>query len=297
MRAHIGSSLFWLDATRSGDTRLDQIPLPLYRWVLPVTAEGAQIEGLKPQALKAPQRVDNIDIDASAGFDVPAKVTERVYQHGDVAKNMKSQLEATTHQDAVQAFKSAASGGVWNEIDTVDWEYVEAENVFILTMKGTWRLDWSGDQASGQSLSLPGAGFYPPDERHRSKEQDQDAPWVRDTFPKFTCWTTTVHLPAAPKGRAWAYDAEPMDQRLGGQAYWRASGLRSDVVRTVMSSNIYLPEITSAEAKAVNNAIGGFNNDQSSVSEVEGAAAPSLDLLPFGDTPNWEELVKACTPH
>lgn len=297
VRAHIGSKVYWLDATRSGDTHLDHIPPPLYRWVLPVTAEGSQIEALVPQALKVPQSIEQIDIDARAGFDVPAKVTKRVYLHGDAAKMMKFQSEAMSHEDALQAFKSAAVGGVWDELDAIDWEYDEAENVFIFTMKGTWSLDWSGDQESGRSYSLPGAGFYPPDERHRIKEQDQDAPWVRDSFPKFTCFATTVHLPAASNGMAWNYEAEPMNRRLGGQAYWRASGLKSNVVRTVMSSNIYLPEITSAEAKAVNKAIKGFNNNISSVFEAEAEDTPVADPLPFGDNPNWEELVKACTPN
>ncbi len=298
VRAHIGDKSYWLDGTRAGDTRLDQIPAPQIRWALSVRAEGAAIEAIKPEPYKEPEDIENIDIDARAGFDAPAKVSYQDIYHGDRARILKMQLEAMAPQDATQTLKSGANkGGAWTQLDSVDWHFDADKNVLVLTFKGTWILDWRGSDAEGHSYNLPGAGFYPPDERHRASEQDQDAPWIRESFPSYDCYTTTVHLPQKRKGWDWGYDAEAMDKRLDGQTYWRQAGLKDGVVRTVMSSNVYAPEITAAEAKAVNLVIPKFNNNQSQVFEAKGAAAKPSATLPFGDDATWDDLVKTCTPH
>ena len=296
VRAEAGGKVYWLDGTRQGDTRLENLPAPLFRWALPVRAAGAPIEAVKPQALTIPQEIDNIDIDARAGFGAPAKVTDEEYFHGDQARAMARELEAMSPQDATQALKSNANNGTWSDLDTATWHFDDEKNVLVITFTGTWSLDWRGSDSEGRSYTLPGAGFYPPTERHRPKTQDQTAPWGRESFPKFECWTTTVHLPQTAKGWNWTYDARPMNQSLAGTAYWRSSGLTNGVVRTVMSSNVFLPEITAAEADAVNKAIPAFNNAQSSVFETR-EHVTSRASLPFDDKVGWDELSKACTAH
>ncbi|MBW8733621.1 MAG: DUF3857 domain-containing protein [Asticcacaulis sp.] len=296
VRAQIAGKAYWLDGTRTGDTHLEQIPAPTFRWVLPLRAAGAPLEAVKLQALTEPQTIENIDIDARAGFDAPAKVTYDQYFHGDAARIMARQLEAMSPQDVTQNLKSLAnSGGAWSNVETATWRFDDDKNVLVLTYKGTWRLDWDGSANEGRRYTLPGAGFYPPDERHRASEQDQTAPWIRDTFPKFSCYTTTVHLPEPRKGWKWGYEAKPMNQRLAGQAYWRNSGLKGDVIRTVMSSNVFLPEITPAEAAAVNAFVPAFNNSQSSVYEIKADVKPSA-YLPFGDEQTWDTLKVSCQP-
>jgi len=298
VRADIAGKSYWLDGTRVGDTRLDQTPAPTFRWALPLSATGAALERVAPDALTAPQSIENIDIDARAGLDVPAKVTYQNIYHGDEARLLKMKLEAMSAQDATQGLKSSAnSGGAWTDLETATWRFDEARNVLVISFTGTWRLDWETNGGSGRSYSLPGGGFYPPDERHRPPEQDQTAPWVRESFPKFSCSTTTVHLPESRKGWTWTYEAKPMNRRLAGEVYWRASGQQGNTVRMVLSSNIYLPEITAVEAKAVNALIPTFNNRQSSVYEVPDTGRPSVAPLPFGDNADWDELSKSCTAH
>lgn len=297
VRAEIAGKPYWLDGTRQGDTHLDDIPAPPFRWALPVAAAGAPLEDIKPQALKLPNHIEDVDIDATAGFDVPAQVTYEEIFHDDAGRALARQLEAMSPDDAVRALKSSASGGAWSDLQTATWRFDDAKNVLVVVLMGKWVLDWQGSASDGRSYFLPGAGFYPPDERHRAAEQDQAAPWAREHFPSFKCYMTTVHLPKARKGWVWAYDARPMNLRLAGEAYWRASGMKDGVVRTVMSGNIYLPEITAADAEAANKAIPGFNNSQSSVFEArEGAAVRATDL-PFGDTDAWEAQIKACSAH
>jgi len=297
VRADVDGKTYWLDGTRQGDTHLAQLPAPRFRWVLPLRAAGAPLEEIKPQALSQPQYIENIDIDARAGFGVPAKVTLEELYHGDEGRVMQRQLAAMSAQDATQSLKSYANGGGWVELDSAAWRFDDDRNVLVLTFVGTWNLDWQGTDGTGRSYSLPGAGFYPPDERHRPKEQDQAAPWARESFPSFKCWTTTVHLPDSRKAWHWAYDARPMNQRLAGAAYWRASGLKDGVIRTVMSNNVYLPEITAEEAETVNKVIPAFNNAQSSVFETRDQGGVRSQVLPFGDRAGWDELSQSCGAH
>ena len=296
VRARAGDTSWWLDGTRQGDTRLDQIPPLELRWVLPLRADGAAIEAVPATALTQPEHIQLVDIDARAGFDAPAKVRTADLYHGDAARILKMQLEAAPAADVEQGLKSMANkSGTWSQVDTATWAYDDAINVLTLTVTGTWQLDWQGKAKDGRSYNTPGGGFYPPDERHRAKEQDQSAPWVRDKFPEYNCYATTVRLPEADKGMHWYPNSEPMNRRLAGQAYWRVSGLSDGVMRTVMSSNIYMREITAADAAAVNSQIQGFDNNQSSVYEGRGKAWSSP--LPFGDNAGWAELTQACSPH
>lgn len=294
VRAQAGGRSYWLDGTRSGDSSLENIPPPLFRWALPLKAAGAPIEEVRPEALKDPEYIANIDIDARLGFDVPAKVIYEELFHSDQGRILSRQLAAMSAQDAAQNLKSYGNNGLWSNLDTANWNYDEEKNVLVLTFTGTWRLDATGSKSDGISYNLPGAGFYPPDERHRAKEQNQDAPWLIDNFPSFKCWTTTVRLPETRRGWHWDYEAEPMNQRLAGTAYWRRSGLEGDIIRTVMSRNIYLPEITANEADAVNDIIPSFNNNQSSVYETKGNNPASSSGLPFGDAAHWDELNRSC---
>jgi hypothetical protein len=294
VRAQTGGRSYWLDGTRSGDSRLENIPPPLFRWALPLKAAGAPIEEVRPEALKDPEYIANIDIDARPGFDAPAKVIYEELFHSDQGRILSRQLAAMSAQDAAQNLKSYGNNGLWSNLDTANWKYDEEKNVLVLTFTGTWRLDAAGSKSDGISYTLPGAGFYPPDERHRAKEQNQDAPWLIDNFPSFKCWTTTVRLPETREGWHWDYEAEPMTQRLAGTAYWRRSGLEGDIIRTVMSRNIYLPEITANEADAVNDIIPSFNNNQSRVYETKGNNPASSSGLPFGDAANWDELSRSC---
>jgi len=65
----------------------------------------------------------------------------------------------------------------------------------------------------------------------------------------------------------WAHTAYDMDVRMGGVEYWRQAELSGDTLRTTMSRRSYMPEITAAQAKDVNDRLPTFNNNISRVYE------------------------------
>ena len=300
VRAHIGSRTYWLDATRTGDTNLDSIPDPLFRWALPIRDGGAPLEAIEAHALRLPSQIEVIDIDALAGIKKDAKVTTQLMLHGDPARALLTTLESLPSEDIERQLKSQANkSGIWSNVESAVWKYDADNNVLTVKMTGTWRLDWQGNDSDGYSLSMPGGGFYPPDERHRPKEQDQSAPWERSKFPYYQCWATTIHLPPNRTGWRWRHNVNPMNQTIGGTQYWRIAGMRNEEVRSVMSNRILVPEISAAEAESVNKAIPSFDNLHSTVSE-ESANEPNFgsqsgNALPFADDSSWAQISAACS--
>jgi hypothetical protein len=156
-------------------------------------------------------------------------------------------------------------------------------------MIGSGKPDWTGNDRGGHSLSIWGAGFYPPNYLRRPPEQDATAPWVTE-FPRFRCWATTVKLPAAGANFRWSYYADAVNARLGGIAYRRAASLQGGVMKTVMSRDTYLPEISALDGQLLNQQIPNFNNNQSTVFETSAQGSPKQDRAeprPFKDDQDW----------
>src|SRR5205085_3905523 len=74
VRAVIGGKTYWLDGTRTGDTSLDRLATPDFRWGLPI-AKGATLVRMLPAPLQTPSEDTTIRIDATAGIRAPAPTT------------------------------------------------------------------------------------------------------------------------------------------------------------------------------------------------------------------------------
>lgn len=286
VRATIGSQQYWLDGTRLGDRKLTALPPPVFRWGLPLRAGTADLEAVPAQAPTVPNIVEVMDVDASAGFAVPATFKVQEIYRGDDASVLHMQLSSLSPQDADRGQKALWRKMMdWVEPDTVSWRYDEGQSVLVMSMTGKGKPDWEGDDQNGRGLDIYHAGFTPPGERRRPKEQDQTAPWVMD-FPSFRCTATTIRLPPATSKWQWDYAARPANARLGGKDYWRVASLKDGVMRTVMSVRTYLPEISAEQAEEVNERLPTFDNKISRVYQTTasnmtthpGAAASAQDL-------------------
>lgn len=297
VRAVVSGKVVWLDGARLGDRYLDNIPVP-YRWALPLTSAGETLEKVAPHDISFPSLTGIVDIDATAGVDHDAQAHFLNILRGDEAFALRTQLAGMTADDADRALKTYWRQQVdWVTPDKVSWSYDEHREAISLDLVGSGNPGWKGDARQGRSLTIPGAGFFSPDPLRRPKDQDQSAPWLV-MFPRFLCWATTIRLPPAGGKFAWSLYAEPMNQRLGGKLYWRNSGIKSNIVRTVLSSHSYESEATPEEAQLVNRAIPNFNSNMSSIAEETAADVVQgvSSRLPFGDKVNWVNAPTACSP-
>ncbi len=298
VRATIGEKSYWLDGTRMGDVWLDRLPDVPYRWVLPLRAAAVDLEKVAPVAPREPQFIEVTDIDATAGFNAPARVSVRHVVRGSEAFQLRSSLAAMSGGDSDRALKSYWRGEAnWVDADKVGWAYDERNMVLTLTLAGSGKPEWEGDERNGRRLDILGAGFSPPARLVRPKEQDQTAPWVTD-FPRFRCWATTIRLPSPRAGWTWDYSARPVDRSLGGIAYWRRVSLEKGVMRTIMSRRTLTPEISAVVAGTLNDAIPGFDNKISRVEETRGAVATRQAGEPLGDfgAVDWSAAPALCAP-
>jgi transglutaminase-like putative cysteine protease len=295
VRATIGERSYWLDGTGLGAISLVNLPHPLYRWALTLDPKDGGLVAVPLEPADQPQMIEIADLDATAGFDAPAKIKTQRILRGDKAEQYRAALSGLPTDAATRALKNYWAQENWGLAETVAWHYDEAHAALVLSMSGESKLDWRGDAKVGRTLSLLSAGFMPPPERKRPDEQDQKAPWVTE-FPRFTCWVTTTRLPPDPTW-TWRYSSPPIERKLGGASYWRTADLRNNTMRTIMSKRFYQPELSAAEAAEVNASIAGFDNKMSQVYQVsasQGATRPSYSDPPFTDETDWLSSTSLC---
>jgi tetratricopeptide (TPR) repeat protein len=284
VRTTINGKTYWLDGTRLGDRQLSATLQVPSRWALPIKPAAAKLEGVAQDARTLPRSSTVVDIDATAGTDKPAKVFIEEVNRSDEAPVMRGVLAGLSREDADRELKTYwRQGNPWLQPATVSWRYDDLQQAIVLTARGDGKMDWEGDAKDGRSLDVMGAGFTPPNEMRRPAEQDQQAPWAVEKFPSFSRWTTIIRLPPATAKKQWYLYDDPVDVKLGGVSYHREAELDGGVVRSTMSIRDYLPEITPAQAKEVNDKLPTFNNKISRVYEAA-ARAP---------TPSLAELEKA----
>jgi len=269
VRVKLENATYWLDGSRLGDKSLTLIPPPPFRWVLPLRPDGGDLEAVPLSPSKLPDSIVAMDIDSSAGFAEKATIKMQQVLRGDSALATRVQLMAVSSEDADRAVRAFwRMGNAWIDPEAVSWKYDEQRGTLLLSLTGKGKLDWKGNDGVGRSLDIFGAGFTPPAEYHRPKEQDQAAPWLIE-YPAYRCWATAIHLPTWNAKLKWDYSSEPMNTGMGGVRYWRISDLRDDIVRTVMSKRSEVPEITAEQADEVNKSIPTFNNNISRVYQIE----------------------------
>jgi transglutaminase-like putative cysteine protease len=302
VRARIDGQSYWLDGTRLGEGRLDTVSQPPFRWALPLTARVASLEAVPADPPRVPALVRVLDIDAREGVDKPARVKAQDILRGPSAIEFGMQLQALSTDDSRRIVES-----YWREVadwivpDKASWRRTEPQDTLILEVAGEGKLDWEGSESEGRQLDIFNAGFNPPSQLRRPRDQDQQAPWLTD-YPAFRCFVTTIRLPPPDEDKMWRYSAKPVNVMLGGTAYWRTATLGNDTIRTIMSRRVLKPEISAAEAADVNAGIKSFDNKISRLFEAsQGTGLVDENLKPVQakdpstEAIDWTSPTAPCT--
>lgn len=262
VRARIDGSDQWLDGTLPPVAGPSPTPVMPYRWTLPLTAQGSSIEPLAWRPAERPDEVTLFELDARAGFEQPARITNTTIIRGIKALQQQAQLSGLTPAQLLSGLRQHMVGDTWQTIDDARWRYDVKAQASVLTISGTGTIDWDDDGDGARSLTLPGGGFNPPQRRVRPSEQDQDLPYYN--APEFNCSVTTVRLPKSTQTSHWSYNSS-YDTRLFGRNYYRTFELRDDAIRMVRGSRVEQLEVDAATAKRDNAKIAGFDNSMASI--------------------------------
>lgn len=261
VRAGIDGQTYWLDGTLPQVARMETMPVIPYRFVLPLSEGGSDLAAIEQRPFSLPQEMGLFDIDASAGFDQPARKVITYVKRGIEGLKQYAQLSPLTSAQLDSASRDAFAGDdSWDEIERVTYRYDRETLASILTIEGIGPVDWDDEGAGAFDLVLPGGGFNPPNRRRRPADQDQAAPFY--SAPDYSCSATTVHLPEGTDLDHWGFNSV-FDTMIFGRLYYRMMQRAEDgTIRMVRGSRTERPEITRADAARDNARIDDFDNSK-----------------------------------
>ncbi|MGV3480973.1 MAG: DUF3857 domain-containing protein [Sphingobium sp.] len=263
VRARIGGATYWLDGTLPPVAPPAATPVFRYGWVLPLNQRGGSIERLEWPPARRPDEISLYEIDARAGFDQPARMTNTMIMRGIAGLQQQVQFSGLTNDQLLSGLRQQLIGNWWRTVDEVKWRYDQKAGASVLTISGTAQVDWEDDGEGAKSLALPGGGFSPPERRMRPSDQNQEVPFY--SKPEFDCHVTTVRLPTATKAANWSTKSG-YDTLMFGRNYYRAFEIRDDSIRMIRGSRVDSPEIDAGTAKRDNGRIPDFDNSKGWIS-------------------------------
>jgi tetratricopeptide (TPR) repeat protein/transglutaminase-like putative cysteine protease len=245
-RVTVGERVYWLDGTRSGDEALANIEAPGFDWALPLRDRGGALERIVRKPAARPHSEVVTVIDASAGADAPAQVTVETIFRGDLAIETNRKIAGAprdeTRRNTERGWETQMS---WVDFKDVDWTYDPAAALFVLTLRGSGKLDWWDATGGVRQFDVPYSQFGFP-EFERDSAQDAEAPYVVG-FPAAGRWVTAISLP--DKGEGFVVQGRPVDDLIGGMQSRRITNSQDGRVLMLRSMRSMVPEITATEAK------------------------------------------------
>ncbi|WP_317154020.1 DUF3857 domain-containing transglutaminase family protein [Sphingopyxis indica] len=273
VRARIDGKQYWMDGTLPPVAIPALDPVIDYRWVLPLSARGSNLEKREWRPAERPDEINLYEIDARAGFDQPARVTSTTITRGIAGLQQQALLSGLSADQLLTGLRQQFVGSTWQTVDDAKLSYDEKSGASILTVVGKWEVDWEDDGDGARSLALPGGGFNPPEKRVRPADQNQDLPFFNE--PRFNCYVTTVRPPSTTTAANWTYKSG-FDTHIFGQNYYRAFDIRDGSIRMVRGFRVENMEIDAASARRDNGRIASFDNSMGWIFYApEGGAAPS----------------------
>ena len=259
VRARIDGKSYWLDGTLPPVAAPASDPVIDYRWVLPLSARGSDLEKRAWRPAERPDEITLYEIDARAGFEVPVRLTNTTITRGIAGLQQHAQLSGLTADQLLTGLREQLVGSTWQTVDEVRLDYDQKAAASTLTIVGTWEVDWDEDADGGRSLALPGGGFNPPEKRIRPSGQNQDLPFYNK--PEFNCHVTTVRLPLMTRAANWTHKPG-FDTHIFGKNYYRAFDIRDGAIRMVRGMRVDSIEVDAPGARQDNGRIAAFDNSK-----------------------------------
>jgi tetratricopeptide (TPR) repeat protein len=244
VRATINGRTYWLDGTRSGDTRLDDIQTPNLSWGLPVIAQGAGLVRMQPSPLAAPSQSTNVRIDASGGILAPAPIHVELVVRGDmaVASNMAfASVAGEVRDNALKQYWRRRYDDVDVTTATETFDPTTREARFV--MDGQMHMDWS---EGSYRLDDVGVGYRA--DFSRDAGSNRDAPFAV-AYPFYNSTHETITLPRAASTFQLA-GGETISETVAGITYERHATLAGNVLTVDQSQRSVASEFSFAEAPA-----------------------------------------------
>jgi hypothetical protein len=240
-----------------------------------------------------------IEIDASAGFDAPARWTRTTVVRGASGLQQHLQFSSISAGQLEAAFKSQLAGSAaWDEIDSVSYRFDRATQAAILTIIGTGPVNWEDEEDGGRYVRLPGGGFNPPQRRQRSGGSAGKVPFFQPQ--DYNCHVTTVRLPTDTDINDWGFNTV-FDTMLYGETFYRMMELRKEdrTLRLVRGNRVEQIEVAPEKAERDNGRLSEFDNSMAILSYSPGNMGEPwgrLEKVPATFEIDWTGPNPPCLP-
>lgn len=220
LRATIRGKSYWMDGTRTGDRRLDQLEVPGFGWGLPLV-KGAELVRMRPPPLESPSMDSSLRIDARKGIRLPAPVHAELILTGDDAYEGNIGM-ANLGGDARDRWLRDYWKNRYTFVDvksaTASYDPDRRRQIFV--MDGEAQMDWSGGVYWLTDIAI---GSRKIDFERDPKEQNREAP-VTVAYPYFTRARETILLPPGI-----IPDMADVEETVGGVEYRRKSSFVDNI--------------------------------------------------------------------
>lgn len=238
VRALIGGKVYWLDGTRTGDLRLDQLATPDVDWGLPL-ARGATLVRMVPEQLQQPSLETVLRIDSSKGIGPAAPMHAEVVLRGD-----RAYATSVSAADLVGEARERYLRDYWKQryafadVRAVSMSYDAGKRELRFIMDGLATMAWSGRTywLVDSSLGDGDADF------ERGPGERKDAPFGV-TFPYFMRSTETVLLPPGV-----VPDRDDISEIAAGVEYRRTTNLSGNAFTVETSTRSLMAEFPGDQA-------------------------------------------------
>ena len=275
IRSRIAGKTYWLDGTRLGDVGVDTINVPAFKYGLPLTVAGEDLQAMTAVPLDAATSESVLNLDASAGLDVSAVAHAEVIMRGDDARHSNMIWNSILPEDADAALRKYWRQRYdWIDIAAVSQSYDPVKNEMHFTMDGLAHMAWSkAEDGHGRYYETDGYNLPPAKPVRRAPGIHGNAPVVVD-FPVFERTRETIVLPNG--GQGFSIIGDSIDTTLANVALKRSLGINNGTFSMDVNYRSLAAEAPLADAVA---AVGMRNELATSQvfleSPVPGAAAAS----------------------
>ncbi|MBI1179461.1 MAG: DUF3857 domain-containing protein [Alphaproteobacteria bacterium] len=256
VRAVIGGQVYWLDATRTGDTGLDRFGVPPFHWALPVAPKDATLEALAPRQPEQPLLATSVTLDVSRGIRLPATVHVELRVSGDAAIQAKLNLESLAQTDRERVLRERIK--TTYDMVTTDkvasrWDGATGE--MVITADGTSNVEWDGDEGAPKQYEIKNSRLGWKANFEREPGPYHDVPYKLE-YPYYVSESQTLILP--DHGVGFTIDGDDLDETIAGTRFKRRTSMKDGVVTMEASVRTLASEFPASQATAAQRAIRGL---------------------------------------
>ncbi len=272
VRATIGDRARWLDGTGRGTEFEDIADVPALHWVLPLRTAGAALTPVPAAVHGRPDSVAALDLDASAGLDLPAPFQASVTLHGGTADLLRTVAAQAGKEDRDKFLDNFARGVPGAQfVATRKFAFDTASGSATVTLEGVAVPQWQHEDHRYRFTlddTVKDLHFTP----DRSRAAWKDLP-VSIGEPSTHVTTIRLHLPDDGKGFALEGD-QALDTSLAGRVIQRKAVMTAGLVTVDDKIASTGAEIPAADIPATRARLAAAQTRTLRVSSAAGYPAP-----------------------